>query len=326
MNKQGRRQSLGRVTQAGLESFPVSDAPRGASGADAPSARALRVPIEGGELHCEVSGVGPNVVFLHAFPLSGRMWDRVTAELDVCAIVPDLRGHGQSSSVEETSIEVLADDVVGLLDTLGITQPVVFCGLSLGSIVALDLYRRHRRRVRALVLGGCRPQADSPERATQREALARQVEAAGSVVAAETLTGRLLADSASASLRAEVRRIIADNDSAGISATSRALARRQDYSSTASTIEHPTLLVYGLLDAITPPELGVSLYSEIDPSRLELIADAAHLAPMEQPRNFALVVGDFIARLPRLEVGGTRDDRSAPSSDDRSLTLDPPQT
>ena len=41
------------------------------------------------------SGVGLPVVFLHPTPLDGDYWRPMVAELaGICAIIPDLRGHG----------------------------------------------------------------------------------------------------------------------------------------------------------------------------------------------------------------------------------------
>src|SRR6185503_2983280 len=107
-------------------------------------------------------GSGLPVVFLHAFPLNRTMWDpQVGALVAECrCIAIDMRGLGESAPAEPYSVERYADDVVGVLDALQIER-AVFVGLSLGGYVAFALWRRHRDRVRALVLADTRAAADT---------------------------------------------------------------------------------------------------------------------------------------------------------------------
>ena len=56
-----------------------------------------------------------------------------------------------------------ADDVAAVLDTLQIERAVVV-GLSMGGYVAFAIWRRHRARVRALVLADTRAAADTDRR------------------------------------------------------------------------------------------------------------------------------------------------------------------
>jgi pimeloyl-ACP methyl ester carboxylesterase len=74
------------------------------------------------------------------------------------------------------SVDQYADDLAALLDSLRIERAVV-CGLSMGGYVALAFWRRHRARVRALILMDTRAGNDSAEGRERRDqmiALARQ--------------------------------------------------------------------------------------------------------------------------------------------------------
>jgi pimeloyl-ACP methyl ester carboxylesterase len=68
------------------------------------------------------------VVLLHGFPDSGRLWRHQVPALAAAGlqvIVPDLRGYGasdQPSEVEEYRLPLLAGDVLGVLDLLGIER------------------------------------------------------------------------------------------------------------------------------------------------------------------------------------------------------------
>jgi pimeloyl-ACP methyl ester carboxylesterase len=66
----------------------------------------------------------------------------------------DMRGHGETrplGDVNKLGIATLADDLVGLIDHLGIKQTVVG-GISLGSAVAVNVGLRYPERVLGLVL------------------------------------------------------------------------------------------------------------------------------------------------------------------------------
>ena len=110
-------------------------------------------------------GAGPAVLLVHGFPLDHTMWQ---AQLDALSmnnrlIIPDLRGFGRSTVTEGTvTMEQMADDLVALLDALGVKQPVCVCGLSMGGYIALAFWRKYREGVRSLILCDTRSAADTP--------------------------------------------------------------------------------------------------------------------------------------------------------------------
>ena len=121
--------------------------------------------------HADV-GRGLPVVLLHAFPLNKSMWEpQIAALFGECrCIVPDLRGFGDSPRSGRFSMDAYADDVIALLDALLIDQAVIG-GLSMGGYVALNVWRRYRSRVRALVLADTRAAADTAEGMQKRDEL-----------------------------------------------------------------------------------------------------------------------------------------------------------
>ena len=113
-------------------------------------------------------GEGIPLLLVHGFPLDHSMW---TAQIDrFCThcrvIAPDLPGFGRSPAVgDKVGMAQFADELTELLDVLEIAEPVVFCGLSMGGYIAFQFWRRHRSRLRGLVLCDSRATADSPEAA-----------------------------------------------------------------------------------------------------------------------------------------------------------------
>ncbi len=105
-------------------------------------------------IFCRVTGNGPPVLFVHGFPISGEMWYATADALadQYRCIIPDLRGHGRSEVSRSISMAEFADDLAGVLDAVDERRPVALVGLSMGGIIALEFFRRHRPRLRALGL------------------------------------------------------------------------------------------------------------------------------------------------------------------------------
>jgi len=190
-------------------------------------------------------GSGTPVVLVHGFPLDHAMWDaQVDALKGQCrVIVPDLRGFGQSDVTEGTvTMEQFADDVAGLLDALGVREPVVLAGLSMGGYVAFQFFRRHRGRLRALVLCDTRAGADTPQAAAARRETAEKVlgEGPGSLV--ENMPAKLFA---AATLKdrpgvaESLVRVIASTDPRAIAAASLGMAERSDVTAMLPEVDCP---------------------------------------------------------------------------------------
>ena len=95
---------------------------------------------------------GPPLLLLHGGAVDSRMWHpQLDAFPDHRVLVPDARGHGDSSDAEGPYR--LVDDVVALLDTLGVEQ-VVAIGISMGGGTACDLALEHPERVVGILVSG----------------------------------------------------------------------------------------------------------------------------------------------------------------------------
>ncbi|MFI9386394.1 alpha/beta fold hydrolase [Kutzneria sp. NPDC052558] len=105
---------------------------------------------------------GRPVVLLHAMAGDGGTWRRLAAALaGRRVIIPDLRGHGRSSRAAGYSLPGFRDDIVGLLDELGLGQ-VDLVGHSLGGRVACLIAQHTPGRVRRLVLEETPPPPHEP--------------------------------------------------------------------------------------------------------------------------------------------------------------------
>ncbi|WP_320046877.1 alpha/beta fold hydrolase [uncultured Ilyobacter sp.] len=240
------------------------------------------------------------ILFVHGFPLAGEMWrpaaERICGDGWRC-VLPDLRGHGRSDTTAEASIRAYADDLAHLLDNLGETQPAVVCGLSMGGVITLEFYRRYPHRVRGMVLCDCRATPETPEGRDERRAVAQRVLDEGNGPLAEQMIAKLFAPGADRTLRDYWQERIAATNPIGVITALKALAERPDAVPTLATINVPTLLVFGTRDVISPPEVGRQMQAAIPNSRLDLVSDAGHLPPLEQPDVFADALRRFLAEV-----------------------------
>lgn len=240
------------------------------------------------------------ILFVHGFPISHEMWlpaaDQVAEE--AFCILPDLPGYGRTPPRPECSIASYADDLAGLLDAMGERRPVTMCGLSMGGIIALEFFRRHRSRLAALILCDTRYNAETPEGVEVREKVARLALERGTRVVAETMIDRALGPHVEPMIKARLMHLMCTTPAKGTAAGSRALGGRADSLGTLRDIDVPTLLVWGREDQITGLEIAQVFEREIPGSRLEIIEGAGHVPPMERPAEFAAVVKKFMKARP----------------------------
>ena len=195
----------------------------------------------------------------------------------------DLRGHGQSGyrADEPVSIRAFADDVIALLDKLGLDQAHI-CGLSMGGMIALEIFGRYAPRVKSLIL------ADTTAffQPTQaREELLGHFDRLDMASWAAFLAGRLLRREAPAEQRQEVTQMLAANRRAlyraGLMATFDC-----DYRGLLPWIDLPTLILVGEEDQSTPIGYAEYLQAHIRGSVLQVIPQAGHLSSLENPAAF----------------------------------------
>ncbi|KAA1395244.1 alpha/beta fold hydrolase [Aeromicrobium ginsengisoli] len=116
-------------------------------------------PVQVGDLTFDVRMTGPAdgepVILLHGFPESSLSWSGVApllAGAGLRVIAPDQRGYSpgaRPSGVESYTTDLLADDVVGIADALGIGS-FHLVGHDWGAAVAWVTAVRHRDRLRTL--------------------------------------------------------------------------------------------------------------------------------------------------------------------------------
>ena len=265
------------------------------------------VSVNGTTLAVETCGSGLPLVLLHAFPLDHRMWQRVLPLADhLRLVIPDQRGFGESAGGDDSapgpvSIEQLAEDVVGLLDALHVSEPAVIAGVSMGGYVAQQVAARHPDRVHSLILCDTKFAADTPEARAGRTDLATRVGRVGQRILAEAMIPNLLAKASTVDTPAKrngveqlLHEMITRQPVATIQAALAALGQRPDMTAAMQQCNLPVLLVCGAEDTITPPAVMQTMEELLPRGRLLVVPEAGHLVPLEAPDIFCEAVLAFL--------------------------------
>lgn len=247
------------------------------------------------------AATGLPLVFVHAFPLNRTMWaPQVSAMVDRCrCVAADIRGFGETKSEPPYTIDQYADDIAVLLTQLHLDN-VVLVGCSMGGYVSLAFWRRHRHRVRALVLADTRATPDTDETRARRRQQIETARAEGSTAIANAMisgvVGKTTREKQPDTYDA-VHRMMAQAPVDGIVGALEAMMTREDATPLLASIDVPTLVVVGAEDVITPVKEARAMQELIPGSSLEVISQAGHLACLERPAAFNHVLAEFLGAL-----------------------------
>lgn len=244
------------------------------------------IPENNIALSYERNGTGTPLVLIHGFPLDLSIWDGVVPllENDFDVIVPDLRGFGESSTVD-TPYAMLdfAKDIAGLLDFLGV-EKAAFAGHSMGGYVALAFAKEYPNRVSGLALVSSQAAADAPERKAGRYKTARDVAEKGVGIVADAMTPKL---STNEKVQEFTNILMKAQSQAGVIGALKAMAEREDFTPVLSQFQFLTLLIHGDADALIPIDRAKEIKSALPSAQLVKLKKAGHMPMMEFPKETA---------------------------------------
>ena len=236
------------------------------------------------------------LVLIHAFPLSGAMWEHERRALRDAAdpiIAPSLPGFGGAAVPRgDPSMDDYADSIVAAMDAAKM-QRAAIAGLSMGGYVALAMWRRHRARIERLFLADTRAEADSEEARDKRLRLAELLREHGIEALLKTppqwlRKGSPHWDALLKMIRSQAPEAVAQG--------SIAMAHRPDSRPDLPTIDVPTAIVVGEEDTITPLEMAQAMSDAIPDATLSIIPAAGHLANIEAPNAFDAALRAWLRR------------------------------
>jgi pimeloyl-ACP methyl ester carboxylesterase len=244
--------------------------------------------------YIDTGGSGTPVVFLHANTGSSRVWEYQIPAFTAAGyrfIAFDRRGWGRTEIDPGAPASTSADDLLGLLDLLGIERAHLV-GSAGGAFVAVDFALSYPQRLRSLVvansIGGVQD-ADFLElgrriRPPQFDALPPEVRELGPSYRAANAQGT--------QRWVDLEKI---SRPPGSPSPAQPLRNRLSFA-LLETIRTPTLLLTGGADLYAPPPVLRLFASRIKNSESVIVPEAGHSTYWEQPEVFNRAVLDFIRK------------------------------
>jgi 3-oxoadipate enol-lactonase/4-carboxymuconolactone decarboxylase len=264
------------------------------------------IKIRGMTAHVQQAGPpgAPALVLLHSLGANLHVWDEQVAVLSASLRVIrfDMRGHGLSSVTPGPyTIEGLADDVLAVMDSLGVAQAHV-AGLSIGGLIAQGVAHRAPGRVASLVLCDTALAIPPAHLWQERAAVVRKSGMPGLV---ESVMARWITPAnADSPIAHGMRAMLGATAAEGYAACAEAIGAWTGVSG----LTVPTLVLVGTMDISTPPAMAAALAASIPGAVLIEIPDAAHIAPMEQAAAVTTAMAGFLLAEPRPESADPRYD------------------
>ena len=247
--------------------------------------------MEVSQMHYADIGQGDPLVFIHGLGSIKESWKHQYALSDhYRLIIPDLRGHGECNNGEEISIAGFAEDVLALLDSLGITQ-AHFCGLSMGGLVVQEIYRQKPDCVQTMILSNTFSYTPSffgnlslQERMNNLQSL--------SIEEYVTLTAKRCLYQKTPELIEEAKTMFSIK-SDPYAASSRS-AIQSNYLPMLPFVKAPTLLIGSLYDEVIPLPAIYQMKWFMPQAKLILFDKCGHLPNLERKEKYNEVLFEFI--------------------------------
>jgi 3-oxoadipate enol-lactonase len=254
------------------------------------------VRVQDLDVHVQLGGdpASPPLLMLHSLGTNTHVWDFQTEVLAARyrVIRPDLRGHGLTTVTPGPyTLEQMARDVIALLDALNVAKAHVV-GLSIGGMIAQVLAHQAPDRVGGLILCDTAMAVPPADAWLGRAAAVRAggMTAVADGVMSRWVTPSFLGTPTAMGLRAMLLRCDPEGYAGGCEALAAA-----DLAAQTATLRLPALVVVGDQDQATPMTSAQALAAAIPGAALTVIADAAHIAPMQQPDAITEAIGKFLA-------------------------------
>lgn len=219
----------------------------------------------------------PPLILIPGLLLTADLWqDQIRDLADLAEI---------SVATEQTRHDSMAAIAAAIL--AGAPERFALAGLSMGGYVALELMRQAPARVTRLALLDTAARADTAEQTATRRGLIELAEKGNF----KGVTPRLLPMLVHPSRLDDkplVERIMAQAAEVGREGffrQQRAIMGRIDSRPYLRAIHCPALVLCGREDQITPPDRHMEMAAGIPDSRLVVVEDCGHLAPMERPER-----------------------------------------
>ena len=241
------------------------------------------------------------VILLHGLFGAPENWRKIMEELADDYYFFALQfpiDHSEDRSHQEfTGVEQLTDCVEELVDQLQLDRAIV-CGNSLGGQVAVDYSLRYPDKVDRLIITGSaglfeRSLSDGKRPQISRDIIRQRV---NEIFYDERhCTDQIIDD---------VHRMLTDRRYVRFLIRVAKATRDRNMKEELGPLTMPTLIIWGRNDLITPPFVAEEFHQGIPNARLVFLDQCGHAPPIEQPRQFARVMREFLESSAPVRITG----------------------
>ena len=242
------------------------------------------------------------IIFIHGFPFDKSTWNPQIDYLKNTnrVISYDNRGFGKSEKGgDDLSINLFADDLINLMDSLKIKKAIV-CGLSMGGYILLNAINRYKDRFHAIILCDTQCIADTEEGKAKRFNTIKLIEDGGIKEFTEGFLKNIFCSESlenKPALVEKIKTLILSVKPESITAALKALANRVETCSMLSKVKVPAMIICGKEDKVTPAPQSEFMHDKIIGSELHIIESAGHMSNLEQPEIFNNHLENFIKKI-----------------------------
>jgi 3-oxoadipate enol-lactonase len=261
----------------------------------------MKAQANGTTLNYEIEGPegAPVVMVSHGIATSLGIWTEVSSLLrsKYRVVRYDSRGHGGSDPAPGGySMEMLADDAVGLMDALGIKK-AHYGGLSLGGMTAIGMALDHADRLLSAIVCDARAQTNAESNKAWQDRI-DAVKSKGIEAIVDPSIQRWVAKSFhNDPARGEKLKAIVRGTSVNGYVGSSIALQGLNYGARLGQIKVPTLYLTGDEDQGASPAVMQALRDQTPGAQYAEIPSAGHLSSFEQPKAVAAAVEKFISGL-----------------------------
>jgi pimeloyl-ACP methyl ester carboxylesterase len=264
------------------------------------------VNIGNAQLYYETAGQGIPMVMIHAGVADRRQWNNEFAFFaqNYQVLRYDMRGYGKSEPVDGEFNHM--DDLLAVLNALGLYEPVVIMGCSMGGGLAMDFALTYPSRVKALILVGSGPSGLELDMAAPAKfADAEKAFEAGDLDLVAEIETQIWFDGLGRTpeqVDPSMRKLVYEMNRQALAHEVKQLGKRLPNAPALAfdrlaDIKIPVLIIVGAHD--TPYILAAADYmmERIPSVQKVTIEDAAHLPNLDQPEEFQGIVTNFLESL-----------------------------
>lgn len=264
------------------------------------------VKIDKAQIYYEIAGQGTPLVMIHAGVADSRQWNNEFAFFSRSHRVMryDMRGFGKSAPVEGEFSHM--SDLVALLDALGLHEPLILMGCSMGGGLAMDFALTQPSRAKALIMVDSGP--SGLELNVPVSAKFAEVEKAfntGDLDLVSELETQIWFDGVGRTpeqVNQPMRKLLFEMNRQALAYEVMQLGKRLPNTQVPASgrladLRIPVLVIVGVHDTAYTLAAADYMAEKIGAARKVTIEDAAHLPNMDHPEKFRQILEIFLQGL-----------------------------